>query len=94
MRYWFISKNINVDPTLIIQFRAYVHGEPLKLNKKYQNPFGETFEISRFRFYAGRIAPVYSDANFKSQNSSDYHLIDFSDSSSTRFELPVEAGAL
>ena len=53
--------------SLIIHFRAYVHGEPLQLNKKYQNPFGETFEISRFRFYAGKIAPVYTDANFKTK---------------------------
>jgi hypothetical protein len=80
------------DSTLIIQFRAYVHGEPLLMNKKYQNPFGETFEISRFRFYAGRIAPVYSDTGFKTNISSAYHLIDFSDSSSTRFELAVAGG--
>ena len=87
------SKNINVDPILIVQFKAYVHGEPLQLNKKYQNPFGETYEINRFRFYAGRIAPVYSDTTFKSAYSSGYHLIDFSDSSSTLIRLTVKAGA-
>jgi len=81
------------DSTLIIQYRAYVHGEPLKLNKKYLNPFGESFEISRFRFYAGRLAPVYSDTSFKTKISPGYHLIDFSDTPSTRFELPVVAGA-
>ena len=81
------------DSTLIIQYRAYVHGEPLKLNKKYLNPFGELFEISRFRFYAGKLAPVYSDTSFKTKISSGYHLIDFSDTPSTRFELPVVAGA-
>ncbi|HEY8734177.1 MAG TPA: MbnP family protein [Puia sp.] len=80
------------DATLIIQFRAYVHGVPLQLNKKYLNAFGESFEISRFRFYTGKIAPIYSDGRFKSKISSKYHLIDFSDSSSTRIELPVMAG--
>jgi hypothetical protein len=64
------------------------------LNKKYQNPFGETFVITRFRFYAGKIAPVYSNANFKSTIRSHYHLIDFSDSSTTQIDLPVTAGII
>jgi hypothetical protein len=85
-------KWVETDSTLIIQYRAYVHGEPLQMNKKYLNPFGETYEISRFRFYAGRVAPVYSDTSFKTKISPLYHLIDFSDSSTTRFELPVSAG--
>jgi hypothetical protein len=81
------------DAGLIIHFRAYVHGEPLQLNKKYKNPFGETFQISRFRFYVGKIVPVYADAAVKTNLSSLYHLIDFSDSSTTRIEIPVSSGA-
>ena len=78
---------------LIIRFRAYVHGVPLELNKKYKNPFGESFEISRLRFYVSRIAPVYADSNVKSQERPVYHLVDFSDSASTRMTLPVEPGS-
>jgi len=78
---------------LIIHFRAYIHGEPLQLNKKYKNPFGEIFSISRFRFYAGSIAPVYADAGFKNSMTPAYHLIDFSDSASTCIEIPSAAGA-
>jgi hypothetical protein len=80
------------DAELIIRFRAYVHGVPLELNKQYKNPFGESFKISRFRFYASRIAPVYADSNIKSTAGSVYHLIDFSDSVSTCLVLPVTAG--
>ena len=80
------------DAELTIRFRVYIHGEPLQLNKKYRNPFGEIFEISRFRFYAGRIAPVYADTNFKWNAQNTYHLIDFSDSSSTRIVIPATAG--
>jgi len=87
----FQQKEMN---TLTIQFRAYVHGEPLELNKKYQNTFGETFEITRFRFYAGKLAPVYTGTHFKSKIPSHYHLIDFSDSATTRIELPVTAGII
>ena len=79
------------DALLILRFRAYVNGEPLELNKKYKNPFGETFEISRFRFYAGKIAPIYLDTEPKI-NISSYHLVDFSDSSSTSIDLPETAG--
>ena len=82
-----------MDAELIIHFRAYVHGEPLQLNKKYKNPFGEIFQISRFRFYVGKIAPVYADVTVKTNLSPSYHLIDFSDSSSTRIEIPVSSGA-
>jgi len=77
---------------LNIRFVAYVHGVPLELNKKYNNPFGETFEISRFRFYVSRIAPVYTDSNVRFRERSVYHLIDFSDSASTRLSLPVASG--
>ncbi len=82
----------DTDSTLIIQFRAFVHNEPFQLNKKYLNPFGETYVISRFRFYAGKIAPVYSDTRHKANNSGPYHLVDFSDSASTSIEIPVTAG--
>lgn len=77
---------------LIIHFRAVVHGVPLQLNKKYKNPFGEIFEISRFRFYAGQISPVYTDSTVKTKIQNKYHLIDFSDSSSTRIAISVMAG--
>jgi hypothetical protein len=81
-----------MDSTLVVQFRAYVHGVPLEFNKKYLNPFGETFEITRFRFYAGKLAPAYTDGSLKPKIISLYHLIDFSDSNSTRIELPVAGG--
>jgi len=80
------------EAELMIHFQAYVHGEPLLLNKKYKNPFGETFEISRFRFYAGHIQPVYSDSGTESNLYSSYKLIDFSDASSTMIILPVAPG--
>ena len=81
------------DSTMILHFSLYVHGAPLVLNKKYKNPFGEIFEISRFRFYAGKIAPIYTDGGLKTNPSSAYHLIDFSDSASTNIELPVKGGS-
>ncbi|HEY4936705.1 MAG TPA: MbnP family protein [Puia sp.] len=85
-------RNSEMNSTLIIHYKAYVHGEPLQLNKKYKNPFGEIYSISRFRFYVGRIAPIYTDTALKPNHSSPYQLIDFSDSSSTMIEFPATMG--
>jgi hypothetical protein len=79
-------------PTLILHFRIYVHGEPMQLNKKYRNPFGEIYEISRFRFYIGNITPAYTDKETKPEKSSSYQLIDFSDSTTTFMEFPATMG--
>jgi hypothetical protein len=89
----FQKRGMNTDLTMQIRFRVYVHGEPLQLNTKYKNPFGEDFEISRFRFYAGKIEPRYTDPGLKKPPPSIYHLIDLSDSASTFFELPVTRGS-
>jgi hypothetical protein len=88
----FHKPNPAAGAQLTIRFRAYVHGVPLEMNKKYKNPFGEIFEISRFRFYAGQVAPVYTNANIKSSTPAVYHLIDFSDSVSTLLVLPATEG--
>jgi len=85
-------KNQKKDCTLVIRFRAMVHGEPLILNKNYRNPFGEEFRISRFRFYAGNIDPLYTNTSIKEDPANKYHLIDFSDSVSTLIEIPVSSG--
>ena len=77
---------------MAVHFRVYVHGEPLELKKKYKNPFGELFEISRLRFYVGQITPVYSDSGLRPPVRSLYHLIDLSDSLSTNMVIPVRAG--
>lgn len=80
-------------PTLILQFRIYVHGQPLELNKKYRNPYGEIFEMTRMRFYAGQISPVYIEPVKKIDPLPSYYLIDLSDSSSCRLEIPVLPGS-
>lgn len=87
----FIRPGVNTE--LVIQFRVYVNGQPFVMNKQYRNPFGETYEISRFRFYAGRFAPVYSDNSFRANATRTYHLVDFSDSSTTQIRIDAPEGA-
>ena len=88
----FQKSDPSAAPSLMIHFQAYVHGEPLQLNKKYKNPFGEIFELNRFRFYIGKAGPLYTESGFKPTVSPGYQLIDFSDTSSTHIEIPASAG--
>ena len=88
----FAFRKPDFGPSLILHFKVYVHGEPMQLNKKYRNPFGEIYEISRFRLYIGNIKPAYTDKQTKVKKSSSYQLIDFSDSSTTFMELPATTG--
>jgi MbnP len=81
------------EASLMVHFQVYVHGEPLQLNKKYKNPFGEIFELNRFRFYIGKAGPLYTESGFKQTARPDYQLIDFSDSSSTHIEIPAYSGS-
>ena len=79
--------------SLIIRFRVYLHGQPMELNKMYRNPYGEPFELTRFRFYAGKISPVYWPSAERPISPSRYYLIDLSDSTSSQIEIPVQSGS-
>ena len=79
--------------SLIIRFQVYLHGQPMELNKMCRNPYGEPFEMTRLRFYAGKISPVYLPAVKRSISPSHYYLIDLSDSTSTQIEIPVQPGS-
>jgi hypothetical protein len=81
------------SPNLILQFKATVHGQPLRLHEKYTNPFEETFELDMFRFYAGKITASYKGRLVKKIFSvSDYHLVDFADSATTSITLWLPEG--
>ena len=71
-----------MDSTLTVQFRAYVHGVPLELNKKYQNPFGKHSKSPVSVFMPVDRARIYR-RQFQIKIPSHYHLIDFSDSATT-----------
>ena len=88
-----IKSPSTAPPNLILHFKATVHGQPLKLHKNYTNPFGETFRLDIFRFYAGKISPALNDHPARKEFPDEaYHLIDFSDTASTTVSLRVPEG--
>ncbi len=89
----FISIKPPESPNLILQFEPTVHGQPLRLLEQYKNPFGEKFELSIFRFYAGKITCSSKGRILKKIfRISDYHLVDFSDSSTSSIKLRLPGG--
>jgi hypothetical protein len=77
--------------TLKITFVNTVKGKPLELNSgKYINFFGETYSISKFKYYISQISLLKGKAVFFEEES--FHLVDESDSSALNFSFALSAG--
>jgi len=82
------------QPMMNIHIKLQFEGLPIHLNEKYPNQYErDTFSISKFRFYLGRLSAIYPDSTKNKKNVSGYYLIDLSDSSSLHIRLPVSAGS-
>ena len=86
------SKKTTANTGIVkISFVNTVKGKPLELNTgNYINPFGETYSVSKFKYYIGHVALVgaqgiaYEDENF--------HLIDESKPDALHFSFTIGAG--
>ena len=74
-------------PRVILRFLPRLHGQPFSLGKNYQNPFGETFRLDKFKFYLGRVSFEGAQLLHTTHKRSGYFLIDFSDSLTTQIVL-------
>lgn len=79
--------------TLEIRFIPVINGQPLELNQPYTNPFGETYSLSIFRFYAGRFSLGDQQSGLqKTVEGEPYYLPDLADKNSMQLTMPVEPG--
>lgn len=77
--------------TVKITFINTVKGKPLALNTgSYTNPFGETYTISKFKYYISHVSLIKSNAVFFEPES--YHLVDESKPDALHFSFTVGAG--
>jgi hypothetical protein len=77
--------------TVKITFINTVKGKPLELNTgNYTNPFGETYTVSKFKYYISHVSMVKYNAVFFEQES--YHLVNESNPDALHFSFPIEAG--
>ena len=76
--------------TLKISFINTVKSSPLVLDStEYSNPFGETYHVSRLKYYISNI--VVNNVQHSFNETDSYHLIDANDTASLNFsfETPV-----
>jgi len=77
--------------TVKIVFNNTVSGIPLILDSaKYKNIFGESFTVTKFKYYISNIS-LENKSDKQAENES-YHLADARDSNSLNFSYPVAAG--
>jgi len=77
--------------TVKISFVNTVKGKPLELNTgSYTNPFGETYSVSKFKYYISRVSLVTGKAVFFEPGT--YHLVDESKPDDLHFSFELKAG--
>ncbi len=77
--------------TVKIVFRNTVSGIPLILDSaKYKNIFGESFTVTKFRYYISNVS--LQNKSDKQPEKESYHLADARDSTSLSFSYPVAEG--
>ena len=72
-----------------LSFQPLAYGAAIDTSKTYVNNSGESFKISKFKYYVSSIEFVNSTGVIK---DSSYHLIDLYDSSSQTFSINLEKG--
>jgi hypothetical protein len=78
--------------TVKISFKNTVKGKPLELNTgSYTNPFGETYSVTKFKYYINHVFLLRGKAAFFEENS--YHLVDESKPDALHFNFDLGAGS-
>ena len=76
---------------LTITFKLMVNGRPLVLNDSiYSNVFGETYQVSKFKFYISR--PGVKNIMGLQTEKQGYHLVDATQPVSQSFSFNIKAG--
>jgi len=69
--------------TMVVEFTHVVDTQILEFGKKYLNPYGDTFSISKFNYYISNIVLVKEDNSLFTQSDS-YYLVEASKTASAK----------
>lgn len=72
--------------SLYLEFSHVVDAQLLEFGKKYLNPSGDTFTVSKFMYYISNLVLVKEDNSLFTQDES-YFLVDASKTSSTKISI-------
>ena len=85
------GKTVIKPGSLMITFKNTVNAVPLTLNDSlYTNVFGETYSVSKFKYYISN--PGIKNSLLQQKEKTGYHLIDATIPSSQSFSFAVKAG--
>ena len=83
-------KTIENTGTVKITYINTVKGKPLELNTgNYTNPFGETYIVSKFKYYISHISLIKGKAVFFEEES--FHLVDESKPDAFHFSFDLSS---
>jgi hypothetical protein len=92
------QKTTVISGTVKITFVNTVKGKPLELNTgNYINPFGETYTVSKFKYYISHVfllkgKVVSFSCSYPFENPACYHLIDESNPDALHFSFALSSG--
>lgn len=77
--------------TIKLTFRNMVEASPMVLNTPvYINPFGETYAITKFKYYVSNVSLGLSGAATRAVENESYHLVDQSLPGSLTFSFDAD----
>lgn len=82
-------KKMEAARSLHIVVQPICGKRPFQFDSSYVNAAGESFQMTKCLFYLSNFSVTYSDGK-KGKMPATYFLIDLSDSSSCRIQLPIE----
>lgn len=88
-----LSSEDGVPLTAILElnFENQADGQPLQLGAPYQNSFGESFSVSKFKYYISNIALFAGTDDTPLPET--YFLVDESQPDSKTIRIPIEPGS-
>jgi len=84
-----LTQNKETGSHLKLVFNNIVAGRPLVLNQTYTNSFGETYSVTKFRYYITQVQMVDSTNMSTQFFPDDYFLVDAGDSTTRTLNIPL-----
>lgn len=76
-------------PHIFLQFNTVVGSRQFFFDSTYVNPFGESFSISKFKYYISNIELLNAAAGAKESIPESYYLINETDSASKNISIDI-----
>lgn len=87
--YWKIEEKAHRSFTILLHFNTVVGSKPFFLDSGYSDPFGESFTVSKFKYYISNIELKNSVTGVKKFIPNSYYLVNEADSASKNILINI-----